>query len=154
MALKMDRQIDAGELGFFINETAERGNIVSISTAGSGIALDNVNNVCTVAAAASGQKPLGMLLDDVVNVDQSRQSVNWHKMQAQIGSKASVATKGWFVTNRITGTPTAGQLAVLGPSGTVSGVALGTAASAAAPIVGSFRSSKNEDGYAKVYIDL
>jgi hypothetical protein len=154
MALKMDRQVDANELGYFINEVAERGNIVCISTAGSGIAMDNVANLCTVVAGASGAKPLGMLLTDYVNVDQTRQSLNWHKDQAQIGSKASIATKGWFVTNRITGTPAAGNLAVLGPSGTVSGVAIGTLSSANTPVVGSFRSSKNEDGYAKVYIDL
>ncbi len=154
MALKMDRQIDAWELGFFLNEVAEAGSVVCISTAGSGISLDNVNSVATVAAAASGSKPLGILLEDFVNVDQSRQSVNWHKHQAQIGSKASIATEGWLVTNKIFGTPAAGNLAVVAASGTISGVAIGTLSTAAQPVIGRFLSSKNEDGYAKVKIKL
>ena len=154
MALKMDRQVDASELGYFVNEVAERGNIVSIQTGGSGIALDSPANVAYVAAGASGVKPLGMLLTDMVDVDVTRQSVNWFKDQSQIGSKASIMTKGWVVTNRVTGTPTAHQLAALGPSGTVTGVAVGTASAATAPIVGTFRSGLSEEGFAKVYIDL
>ncbi len=154
MALKMDRQEDAYELSFFLNEVADRGNIVSISTAGSGIAMDHPSNLATVAGAASGQKPLGFLMNDFVNTDATRIQRNWFKDEHRPGDKCTILTRGWVVTDRITGTPTAGQLAALGPSGTVTGVNIGTPQSAAQPIVGRFRTSKSEEGFAKVTVEL
>jgi hypothetical protein len=154
MALKMDRQVDAVEISYFLNEVAERGNVVSVSTAGSGIALDSPSNVATVAAAASGSRPIGILLNDFVDIDTTRTQVNWMKDQSLIGNKCTILTKGWVVTNRITGTPTALQDAVLGPSGTISGVNIGTLSTAAAPKIGRFRSGLSEEGFAKVYVDL
>jgi putative N-acetylmannosamine-6-phosphate epimerase len=154
MALKMDRQVDAVDISYFLNEVAERGVIVSVNTAGSGVAMDNPSSLATVAGASSGSKPLGLLLNDFVNVDQTRQEVNWFKDQQQIGDKCTILTKGWVVTNKLVGSPTAGQLAAVASSGSITGVAVGTGSTANQPIVGRFRSSKDEAGYAKVYIDL
>jgi len=156
MALKADRQIDAWEIRYFLNETAAPGNIVVISTAGSGSAMDAVDNLATVVASSSGARPLGMLLNQFVNLDLSKFPINWHKDQSQIGDKASIATKGWFVTDRITGTPAAGDFAVLSSSGTITGVAPNATTwnKIANPQVGSFRTKKDESGYASVYIDL
>lgn len=156
MALKGDRQVDAVELGFYLNETASKGVILSYSTVGSGVAMDNVNNIATVVANASGARPIGMLLTEFVNIDQSRFPINWHKDQANSGDKACIMTKGWAVTDKITGTPTIGQKAVLAVNGTVSGVAIGSSTynEAANPLVGKFRSTKDQDGFAKVYVDL
>lgn len=154
MALKPDRNVDAVEIGYFLNEVAERGVIVSVSTAGSGVSLDNPSNLATVAGASSGAIPLGMLLNDFVSIDRTQQTVNWMKDQHVVGDKCTIMTKGWAVTNKITGTPTKGQLAVLSSSGTVTGVAVGTPSNSVNPLVGRFRSTKNEDGYARVYVDL
>lgn len=154
MALKMDRQCDAYEIGYFLNEVANRGNVVSISTAGSGVAMDSPSNLATVAAAASGAKPLGFLMNDFVTTDPTRVQRNWFKDEARPGDKCTILTKGWVVTDRITGTPSAGQKAALGPSGTVTGVAIGTQETAAQPFVGRFRTGKDEAGFAKVEVDL
>jgi hypothetical protein len=156
MALKGDRQVDAVEIRYFLNEVASKGVVVSVSTAGSGVAVEDVANLATVAANSSGSKPLGILLTDFVNVDLTRTPINWHKDQAQKGSKAAILTKGWVVTDQVAGTPNAGDYACLTSSGSVTGVAPGTSTyvEAANPKVGRFRTKKNEDGFASVYVDL
>ncbi len=151
----MDRQVDAVEIGYYLNEVAERGVVVGVSTAGSGIALDNTANVATVSATASGIRPLGILLNDFVNVDLTRTPINWFKDQSQIGNKCTILTKGWIVTNKVQGTPQAGDVGVLGASGNLVAVTLGTNINGATnPFVGRFRSKKSEDGYARFYVDL
>jgi len=154
MALKGDRQIDATEIGYFVNEVAERGSVVVISTAGSGVALENTKNVATVAASPSGQKPLGILLNDFVSIDRTRFPINWHKDQSASGDKASILTKGWVVTNKLLGTVTAGQVAYLAESGNLRGAGTPAVNESLQPTIGRFRSDKDENGYAKVYVDL
>lgn len=154
MALKADRQIDSYELGYFLNETADRGVVVSISTAGSGVAMDNLSNLATVAANSSGAKPLGVLLNEFVNIDQTKFNINWHKDQRQVGDKAVIATKGWVVTNKVV-LANAGSGAILTSSGFITNKPHNNVwNSVAQPEVGRFRSDKDEAGFAKVYIDL
>lgn len=154
MALKADRQIDSVELGFFINETADGGEVLSHSTTGSGIAMDPSVNLVTAKANSSGGVPVGMLLQEVVNNDLTRVPNNWHKDQANVGDKVTLVRKGWLVTNKLTGTITAGD-AVLSSSGTLASKATdGTHNEVANPTVGRFVSVADEAGYAKVYIDL
>lgn len=157
MSLKQDREVDAVDISFFMNETATRGVIVSTSTAtaGSGIAMDNPGSVATVSASSSGALPLGMLLNDVVSVDQTRTPINWHQDQVQLGNKVTIMTKGWAVTNNVSGTPRAGNLAMLISSGVITTqTAAATWNQVANPRVGRFRSGVDQNGYAKVYVDL
>jgi hypothetical protein len=155
MALKADRIHVDSQIDFFMNETAERGGIVSVSTAGSGAAMDQAQQLCTYAALASGVKPLGVLMCDVVNLDLIRQHENWHKEEVQQGGKVTIWNKGTVVTNRIYGTPTAGSPAYVGPSGLIAGAAYQTDHTGAAGTpVGRFMSTKDEEGYAKVSINL
>lgn len=155
MALKEDRQVDAVDISFFLNETASKGVTLVTSTAGSGVSMDNPASLATVAANSSGNQPLGCLLNDFVNVDQTRTPINWHKDEAQIGTKATILTKGWVVTNAVTGTPTAGNKAVLASSGYVMPrPAITSWNQVANPLVGQFRSKVDQYGYAKVYFDL
>lgn len=149
MALKGDRHELDTEITYFMNETASRGQVVSISTQGSGSAMDSSSAVATVAAEASGAVALGVLLNDVVNIDQTRQHLNWHKDEVQQGGKVTVLTKGFVVTDQISGTPTAGQTAYLADSGLIAGTQDGTA-----PAIGRFLSTKDADGYAKVSVNL
>ena len=72
-----------------MNEVAERGGVVSLSTAGSGASLDNGNAVVTYAADPSGKVPLGLLINDMVNIDLTRQHLNQHKDEVQKGGKCS-----------------------------------------------------------------
>ena len=154
MALKMDRQVDAVELSYFCNEVVERGNVLSVLTGGSGISMENPKSVATAAASSANARPIGILLNDVVDVDVTRVPLNWFKDQQRVGDKVTLLTHGWVVTNRIVGSPQAGQRAVLASSGAIAPVAVGTADAATAPIVGRFRSGLSEEGFAKVYIEL
>ena len=82
MALKADRIETQTDVSFFMDETATRGRICTISSGGSGVAMDDANAKVTARnAAASGSKPVGVLLNDVVNLDLTRQHINFIKMK-------------------------------------------------------------------------
>lgn len=151
MALKGDRHIAIDDISYFMNEVAERGGVAVLSTAGSGAALDQSAALVTYAADSSGKIPIGLLLGDMVNKDLSKTHLNQHKDEVQKGSKVTLLRDGWVVTDKIvTGvTPVGGNKAYLTGSGLLT-----TSSASSAPEVGRFMSSKDEDGYAKVYIKL
>lgn len=156
MALKGDRYEVVQDVSFFMNEVADRGGVVCFSTAGSGAALDQAGALATYKAVISGSIPLGMLMNDVVNIDQTRQHLNWHKDEVQKGQKVRLMFEGWAVTNMIYPgqTPTAGQTAYLGHSGYIASTEIVGASNPESAAIGRFLSTKDEDGYAKVYVKL
>tara|TARA_R100000664_G_scaffold8047_2_gene13425 strand:+ start:7413 stop:7904 length:492 start_codon:yes stop_codon:yes gene_type:complete len=158
MALKSDRNEEQTDISFFMNEVATRGGIASISTVGSGAAMDQGGALVTYAALPSGKIPVGLLVNDMVNIDLTRQHINQHKDEVQKGGKVTLIRKGYVVTNNIEGTtPTAGAPAYVAHSGNISIADLSnddTDADGSTRIVGRFLSTVDEDGYAKVYIDL
>jgi hypothetical protein len=158
MALKSDRSTLQTDISFFMNEAATRGGVAAISTGGSGVSLDNGAAVVTYAALPSGKVPVGILVNDMVDIDLTRQHLNQHKDEVQKGGKVTLLTKGWVVTNNLEGTsPAAGDLAYLGHSGNIATSDLSaddTDADGSSRVVGRFTSSVDQDGYAKVFIDL
>ncbi|NBX74497.1 MAG: hypothetical protein EBQ89_09410 [Alphaproteobacteria bacterium] len=152
MALKPDRIELLTDISFFMTTTAERGGVVSAvtSTTGVGVSMDDANAVVAYAAVASGAKPVGVLLNDVVNLDLTRQHINWHKDEMQVGGKVTLLRNGQVTTNMlVTGiTPSAGTDAYVGASGLI-----GTSSTNAVKI-GQFLSGKDTDGYAKVSVNL
>jgi hypothetical protein len=157
MALKGDRHLVLTDVSFFMNEVATRGGVVCMSTVGSGAALDQSQALVTYKANASGNRPIGLLLEDMVNYDLTRQHANFYRDEVQIGGKVALLRKGWVTTSSIIGTPAVNDAAVLDNSGNLSPVAytsLPTANTQNKPVVGYFMSAKDEDGYAKVNIDL
>lgn len=160
MALKPDRIELLTDVSFFMNTTATRGGIVCLSTAGSGVAMDDALAVVSYAAVASGQMPVGVLLNDVVNLDLTRQHINWHKDEVQVGGKVSILRAGVVTTNLIVGTPVAGKPAYLGTDGKMTSV-VPTGLSSPSGVtgnmtarVGQFLSTLDADGYAKVSINI
>ena len=98
--------------------------------------------------------PVGVLLNDVVNLDLTRQHINWHKDEVQKGGKVAILKKGYVVTNMVEGTPnTDGE-----PACIVDGGATGKfepcVGSSTDVRVGRFMSLADEDGYYKVEINL
>jgi hypothetical protein len=156
MALKGDRYEVVDDISFFMNETATRGGIVCYSTAGSGAALDQSAALATYKATISGSIPIGMLMNDVVNLDLTRQHLNQHKDEVQQGRKVRLMTEGWAVTNMIYPgvTPTAGQTAYLAHSGYITSTEIVGVSNPEVAQIGRFMSTKDEDGYAKVYVKL
>ena len=68
MALRPDRNEVVTDISFFMNEAAERGVIVTAATQGSGAAMDDSSAAVNIANAV-GDKPVGLLLNDVVDLD-------------------------------------------------------------------------------------
>jgi hypothetical protein len=94
MALKPDRYEMAQDISWWMNEAAERGGIVSVSTAGSGAAMDQSAALVTYSAAIPSGKLLpGLLLGDMVDIDQIRQHENWHKNEEVKGGKVVLLVK-------------------------------------------------------------
>ena len=155
MALKADRHELDTDISFFYNEgTAERGGIVVLDTVGSGAAMDQAGAKVKYAVATNALFPVVVLLNDVVNLDLTRQHINWHKDEVQKGGKVSVLKKGWVVTNLIAGTPAAG-LGAFVDDGTAGYIATAAEVADGKYIqIGRFMSTKDEDGYAKVEVNL
>ncbi len=153
MTLKPDRVQLHHSLDYFCNQTATAGGIVSVSTLGSGAGIDQSVMVCHYAGTASGAKPLGVLLNDVVNIDLTRQKLNPYKDEVQLGNKVTLLMKGEVVTDVLTSgiTVANGDHAYLGADGRITNVNTGAVAS---PRIGSFLTKKDEDGFARVAVNL
>lgn len=158
MALKTDRSTLDTDISFFMNEAATRGGVACLSTGGSGAAMDQGAALVTYAALPSGKVPVGLLLNDMVDIDLTRQHLNQHKDEVQKGGKVTLLRKGYVVTNNLEGaSPTAGAPAYVAHSGNLATSDLSnddTDADGSTRLVGRFLSGVDEDGYAKVYIDL
>ena len=158
MALKSDRSVLDTDISFFMNEAATRGGVASVSTVGSGAAMDQGEALVTYAALPSGKIPVGLLLNDMVNIDLTRQHLNQHKDEVQKGGKVTLLRKGYVVTNSLEGTsPSAGDPAYVAHSGNLAVSDLSNDdgdADGSTRLVGRFLSGVDQDGYAKVYIDL
>jgi hypothetical protein len=135
-----------------MNTTATRGGVVSAVTAtsGVGVSMDDAGAVVAYAATVSGSKPIGILLNDVVDIDLTRQHINWYKDEVQKGGKVTVLRQGQVTTDKIVAaaTPSAGDDAYVGVSGLI-----GTSSTNSVKI-GQFLSAKDADGYAKVSVNL
>lgn len=149
MALKPDRREVDSEISFFMNSVAERGGFVSIVTIGSGGAMDQAQAAVGYASTSSGKVPVGVLADDMVDVDLSVYHLNRYKDQVQKGGKVKVITAGVVTTNMLKSgiTPVAGNRAYLDVDGRITNADTGSIAS---PLVGYFQSGKDSDGYAKI----
>ena len=165
MALKPDRHEVVTDISCFMNETAERGIVVTHSTAGSGAAMDDSNALVAIPTTASGSAPAGLLLNDVVNIDLTRQHLNQHQDEVQKGGKVTLLKQGYVVTNKleVNSKPTVGAPAYVASSGLLSttdpegydGSTLDLSRKFDySTKVGRFLSTEDADGYAKVYIDI
>ena len=156
MALRPDRIHIDSQIDFFMNEVAERGGPVCVSTVGSGAAMDQGEQLCTYAASPSGVAVLGVLMSEMVNLDLTRQHENWHKEEVQLGGKVTIWSKCTVVTNRIYPgvTPTAGQPAYVAHSGYFANSKVVGDASDSNSLIGRFLSTKDEDGYCKISVNV
>ena len=150
MALKPDRVEHLTDISFFKNDAvAERGIIVAHSTGGSGAAMDDA--LAQVAdVAATSDLAAGLLLNDVVNLDLTRQHYNMHKDEVQLGGKVTLLRRGTVVTDQISGTPVVGEAAHFAADGRLITSSQGTASMQ----VGRWLSVKDDDGYAKCEINI
>lgn len=154
MALKPKRTHLHSNIDYFMDEVAEAGGVVVASAVASGAFTDDSVAVVTYTTAPSGKLPVGVLMQDMVNLDLTRQHINFHKDEVQKGSKVCLWEKGVVVTDMIYPgqTPAVNKKAYLGPSGLLLAGPGNNPFSN--PVVGDWKSSKDEDGYAEVSINL
>lgn len=159
MALKLDRRVVDEDITNFMNTVQEAGVIVSyVGTTASGVAMDQSEKTVGAVAEPSGIKPVGMLLNTVVNLDLTRQHYNQHKDEVQLGGKVTVMTKGTVTTDQVyTGhTPAPGTLAYVGHSGLIAESDVGTDSTNASTtrLVGRWATDVDEDGFATLDVNL
>jgi len=166
MALKPDRDFDCSyNMGYFWaangQAPAEEGGIAGVVSAGSGVALDDPGssgiapgkggvNTVDYVADPSGVQAVGLLLHAIeAEPVTSFKRKNYHTNAQWPGDPVSLLRRGWVVTDRIVGSPVAGSGAFLGASGQLS-----TSQAASAPQVGRFETTKDADGFARVFLDI
>ena len=146
MALKPDRVEHLTDLSFFMDETATRGQIVTHSSDGSGASMDDAN-AKVIVATGTGDNSAGLLLNDVVDIDLTRQHINFAKDEVQKGGKVLLLRRGTVVTDNVAGTPAAGAKAYFTADAKITTVA-------GSVQIGRFLSAKDADDYAKVEINI
>lgn len=148
MALKGDRVEFQTDISFFCNDVTERGVILVHSSSGSGASMDDTNAIVSVpTGSVTGLKPAGLLLNDMVDLDLTRTWFYNMKDERQVGTKCTLLRKGWVVTNKVTGTPVAGDPAYFTTNGVLT-------PSTGSKLVGAFLGAKDASGYVKVEINL
>jgi len=150
MALKPDRIEAYTDISFFMNTVAERGGVVVHTSSGEGVSMDDADAVVAYPATTAGTSPAGLLLNDVVDLDLTRQHINWHKDEVQVGSKVTLLRQGQVTTNMLASglSVVAGADAYYGVNGVL------TDDNTDSVKVGRFLSSVDSDGYVKVDINI
>lgn len=151
MALKPDRVESYTDISFFMNTVGERGGVVVHTSTGSGVSMDDGSAVVSYpTGVVSGTKPAGLLLNDVVNIDLTRQHINWYRDEVQVGGKVTLLRQGQVTTNVVANgvSPVAGADAYYDVLGKL------TTVSTDSTKVGRFLGSVDSDGYVKVDINI
>jgi len=156
MALKGNRNVIETDISMTCDVATERGVVLVSNTSaiGSGVALGDSRTSATLVLNPSGRAVTGMLMNDVVTLDQTRYQRNWHKDEMVVGEPVNQLRKGQVTTNKVTGTPTYGSTAYLTTSGVLTPTVSSTGGTVATPKVGMFAGKLDADGYAKVDINL
>lgn len=157
MALKPDREYnETTSVRYFWSEvvaqaTAEEGGIACQETVGSGVSMDQVQNVVRYAANGSGAVPVGILQHPVNPVmSATRDFPDLQSGERRPGDKVTLIRKGWLVTDMISGTITAGATVYVGDSGNLSTNQI----SAGHVAVGRVETTADANGFVTVFIDI
>lgn len=156
MALKPDRNILETDISLVCNDVHSKGAVLVYGTAASGVGIETPG-IASLVSNPSGYKVAGLSLANFVDIDQTRYHRNFHKDEQVIGEKAPLLRKGYVVTDMIVASPgtiNAGANAYLSTDGKLTATVSATGGEVATPKVGTFASKKDENGYAKVYIEL
>lgn len=154
MALKGPREIDFTDISLAAQSAQLRGVCMVQTVGGSGVAQGDSAGFCDVASNPSGLQPAGILLEDVVSIDQTRYHRNFHKLEQVVGERVALLTKGRITTDQISGTPTAKATAYLTTNGQLTPTQSATGGLVATPKVGRFAGSKDENGFVAVDINI
>ena len=145
MALGPNRQVFQTTIRYAVNAAAERGGILSYSSTAGEAEYD---------VDGSGASAIGILLDDVEDLNFDRHPEYLQRNVVDIGSVVGIANKGVFQTDQIVGTPTQGNTAFLHPNGQVGATQLDDGVGNVSPTVGAFRTALDANGFLTLLVDL
>lgn len=135
-----------------MNEVAEEGIVVVWDTSSTGHlgGLDDPYGVVKVPTTGAGNVPVGVLMNNVVNLDLTRTHLNAHKDEVQVRGKVAIMKHGQVHTNMLkTGdSPVPGDTAYYTVDGKFTKTTVGGSS------VGKFVSAPDADGYVVVDIRL
>ncbi len=154
MSIKANRVILETDITQILNTAQTRGVTLCYATSGSGVALGDSAGSVDNFVNPSGKTPAGLLMNDQVSIDPTRQHINFHKDELLVGQRCTLLRKGRVTIDNITGNPTEGAIAYLAASGSLTPTVDANGGTAATPKVGKFASSMDESGYAAVDIML
>jgi hypothetical protein len=145
MALKGKREVLQTNTGWKIASgvSAERGAILC------GTITDGTAQLIT-GTLKVGARPIGLLMDDVEDLDFTTRPQIWVRNVVPRGSEVSIMTKGRVKTNMLTiaAAPSGGMKAYLAQSGLVQ------TATGSGIVVGFFEGQKDADGYVDLFVDI
>lgn len=151
MALAPSRQDHHQLVRYALNQVSERGVIVTM------LPGTTAAGEVTVSAAATGValRAVGVLLDDVEDMNYDRHGEYLQRNVSDVGSVVGISNHGDFETDQLSGpTPVQGQPAYLGANGTLTTAQADDGLGNVAPLCGWFLSGPNANGFAAVHIDL
>ena len=149
MALKPDRieLPDGSRIKYFMNEVADRGCIVLLDAPG-GAGMDSPDATVSLPAGPSGA-PAGVLMNDVVELNLTRQHINEQQDQVQVGNKVALLKRGLVRTNALKSgdTPEAGEAAHFHTDGEFT-------TTTTSDRVGTFVGPPDDEGYVEVEVNV
>ncbi len=154
MAMKGDRVVLEEDITLTCESAALRGVTLIHITSGSGVALGDTAGKADLAANPSGLRVAGLLMNDVVDIDQTRYHRNFHKDETIKSERCRLLRKGRVTISNVSGTPAVGDAAYLTTNGDLTPTRSATGGIVATPPVGEFKSIKDENGYACVELNL
>tara|TARA_Y100000590_G_scaffold456797_1_gene608119 strand:- start:7669 stop:8112 length:444 start_codon:yes stop_codon:yes gene_type:complete len=144
MALKGEREVLATNVYFTATagKDMERGIVLVAGAAGKADKHGAIGH--------PAPKPVGLLLDDVEDLDFTTRPQVFVRNVVPRGSEISLLTQGRVKTNKIVSAVTvaAGEKAYLADNGEVTNVV------GSGLVVGHFESAKDADGYARLWVDI
>jgi hypothetical protein len=155
MALKGDRAVYIDDISYVSEKAEEAGSLLCVKATqptgrGVGAGQNEAAPVATsLAAIPSGTVVAGVLINNVVDIDQTRQHRNFQRVEQVVGENVTLLKDGFVRTNKISGTPAAGAPAYLATNGNFSPTQTN-----AIPPVGKFETAKGTDGFAKVTVKI
>ena len=154
--LKADRFVFESEIHYACDVVATNGMGLVLNTAGSGVALGDSRGHVTLAANPSGNTFMGVLMNDVVNIDLTRYHLNFNQDQTVVGAPCNMLKKGRVTVNNLDNgiTPVDGSTAYLSLNGNFTNVPSATGGLVATPKAGQFRSKVDANGYATIEFNL
>lgn len=156
MALKGQRVLLETDITMTCASVTNRGPILMMLTSGSGVVLGDSAGSAQLANSPSGLTVAGLLLNDVVNIDQTRYHRNFQKDETLINERCNILRKGRVTTDQVVPgvSPTVGQTAYVAASGLLTNVFDAGGGIVATPKIGQFRGTKDEVGFVTVDVAL